>query len=317
MGVAMKEDEDRSPKTNARDAAIQWWVTSRAGFSRQERAEFEAWRAADPAHAAAYADIEQTYAHVKRVRRAGRDRRRAAPPRRMPGAAAAAFAMAAVLAILIAVDPIAIFLRADFLTGTGETRTVTLADGSRVTLGARSALAVRFSPQERRLALLRGEAWFEAAHGVEAPFVVEAAGGTVTALGTSFDVDIIDSGVRVAVGEHAVRVDAEGRTVVVGENEQTKYAAGAPPAPPSPAPRSLAAWRRGNLIFEDRPLGEVLAALGRYRRGLVYCVPAAICARPVTAVLPAADPRQALREIELFLGLRSARLTDYLVLLYE
>jgi transmembrane sensor len=317
MGVAMKEDEDRSPKTNARDAAIRWWVASRAGFSRRERAEFEAWRAADPAHAAAYADIEQTYAQVKRVRRAGRERRRAAPPRRMPGAAAAALALAAVLAILIAIDPIAIFLRADFLTGTGETRTVTLADGSRVTLGPRSALAARFSPQERRLALLRGEAWFEAAHGVEAPFVVEAGGGTVTALGTTFDVDIADSGVRVAVGEHAVRVDADGGTVVVGENEQTKYAAGAPPAPPSPAPRSLAAWRRGSLIFEDRPLGEVLAALGRYRRGLVYCVPASVCARPVTAVLPAADPSQALREIELFLGLRSVRLTDYLVLLHE
>jgi transmembrane sensor len=147
--------------------------------------------------------------------------------------------------------------------------------------------------------------------------VVEAGGGTVTALGTAFDVDIVANGVRVSVGEHAVRVASDGGTVEVAERQQTTYDALSAPAAPAPAPRSLAAWRRGALIFEDRPLGEALAALGRYRRGRIYCVPTAICARPVTAVLPAGDPAQALREIETFLGLRSARVTDYLVFLYE
>jgi transmembrane sensor len=317
MGVAMNEDADRSPAANARDAAIEWWVGSKAGFSRQERAAFETWLAADPANAAAYADIVQTYAHVQRVRRSRRDSGRSRSRRRPAHAAGAALAAAACLALLVASGPLRTILRSDHSTGTGETRTLTLDDGSAVTLDARSAIAVRFDAAKRRVTLLEGEGWFEVAKDPARPFVVEAGGGTVTALGTAFDVDLGASGVRVAVGEHAVRVESNGETVVVAEREQTSYDARSAPAVPSPAPRSLAAWRRGNLIFEDRPLGEVLAALGRYRHGYVYCVTAAICARPVTAVLPAGDPRRALREIELFLGLRSVHVADYLVLLYE
>jgi transmembrane sensor len=312
----MNEDSDRAPEAKARDAAIGWWVTSKAGFSPREKAEFEAWIAADPAHAAAYEDIERTYAHARRVRRARRIR--AAPrPRRVRLAAAAALAAAASLALYLAMDPIAVLLMADHATATGETRIVTLADGSHVTLASRSAISVRFDAGRRRVSLLEGEGWFEVASDPARPFVVEAGGGFVTALGTAFDVDLDGKGVRVAVGEHGVSVASRGETVVVGERQQTIYDAGSPPEAPSPAPRSLAAWRRGSLIFEDRPLGEVLSALGRYRHGLVYCATAALCARPVTAVLSADDPSQALREIERFLDLRSVRLTNYLIVLHE
>lgn len=315
----MKHDRDRSPAQDARAAAIEWWVVSRAGFSREERARFEAWRADDPAHAAAYADIERTYAHVRSVRRARRAQAQAPAKARRRGrlAAGAALAAAASFAIYVAHGPLSVMLRADVATGTGETRVVTLGDGSTVTLDARSAIALRFTEGERRVSLLEGEAWFEVVNDPARPFVVEAAGGTVTDLGTAFDVDIVDGGARVAVGEHSVAVASKGEMVVVEEGRQTSFAAQSPPAPPSPAPRSLAAWRRGSLVFEDRPLGEVLRALGRYRRGFVECATREICARPVTAVLPAADPRQALREIELFLGLRSVHLTEMMVILYE
>ncbi|MBY6239891.1 FecR domain-containing protein [Methylosinus sp. Sm6] len=310
----MIDDSDRSLADEARAAAIEWWVVSRAGFSREERAKFEAWLAADPVHAEAYADIERTYAQVRRVRR---KHVRVAAPRRRRLVAAVALAAAASLALWLALRPISILLRADFATGTGETRMVTLDDGSKVTLDASSAIALRFDAGERRVELLEGEAWFEVAADPARPFVVEAMGGTITALGTAFDVDIVDGGARVSVGQHSVAVASNGETVVVGERQQTSYETQAPPAPPSPAARSLAAWRRGSLIFEDRPLGEALAALGRYRRGRVHCATREICARPVTAVLPADDPRQALREIELFLGLRSVRFTELMVVLYE
>jgi len=322
MGVSMTEDSDPSPTATPREAAIEWWVSSRAGFSREERAEFDAWLAADPANSAAYADIERTYARAKRVRRG---RSRAGRPQAVrPEAAAhsgrraagAALAAAAGLALYFAVDPALLSLRSDFSTGKGEIKTVTLDDGSDVTLDAGSAIAVRFDANRRRVALLRGEAWFAVAKDASRPFVVEAGGGTVAALGTAFEVDIVD-GVRVAVGEHSVRVAGAGGSVVVPEGRQTTFGAQSPPADPVNAPHSLAAWRWGSLIFEDRPLGEVLAALGRYRRGFVYCLSAAVCGRPVTAVFSADDPSRALREIETFLGLRAVRLTDYLIVLYE
>ena len=42
-------------------------------------------------------------------------------------------------------------------------------------------------------------------------------------------------------------------------------------AAPEPSISTRAtAWRRGKLMFENRPLGEVVRALGRYHRGFVY-----------------------------------------------
>jgi transmembrane sensor len=71
------------------------------------------------------------------------------------------------------------------------------------------------------------------------------------------------------------------------------------------------------LIVEDRPLGEVLAALGRYRHGVVYCATSAICGRSVTGVFATSNPLQALREIETSLGLHAIYLTRYLIFLHD
>ena len=80
-------------------------------------------------------------------------------------------------------------LRSDFSTGTGETKSLTLADGSHVELNARSAIALHYDAGQRRVMLLAGEGWFEVSRDPARPFVVEAAGGTATALGTAFGVD--------------------------------------------------------------------------------------------------------------------------------
>ncbi|PWB88421.1 FecR family protein [Methylosinus sporium] len=313
----MKEDIDCSPLSTPRDAAIEWWVGTKAGFSREERAEFEAWLTADPANALAYADIERTYSHVRQVRRARRGELRRRRARGRAILVGAALGAAASLAVYITIDPVLTFLRSDFSTGRGEVKILSLADGSNVTLDAGSAIAIRFGADKRRVALLKGEAWFEVANDAARPFVVEADGGTVTALGTTFGVGMGRGGVQIAVGEHAVRVASNGKTVDVAERQQTTYLAQSPPADPSPAPSSLAAWRRGTLTFQDRPLVDVLTTLDRYRPGFIFCLKAEICARPVTAVFSADSPSQALREIEMFLGLHSVHLTDYLIVLYE
>jgi FecR protein len=66
---------------------------------------------------------------------------------------------------------------------------VTLADGSHVELNSQSAIAIHYDAGQRRVRLLEGEAWFEVSPDPVRPFVVEASGGTVTALGTAFNVD--------------------------------------------------------------------------------------------------------------------------------
>lgn len=307
--------KDHPDASDAHEAAIDWWVHRRAArLTPEEAAKFTAWLAA-PEHRAAFLDVEKMCGELDRLEEApvaarsgGRGGRRLA----LAGLAAA------LLAVWLAPADVFLAWGADHRTAIGETRLVTLEDGSRVHLDARSAIAVHYEGVRRRVALLYGEAWFDVAPAPERPFVVEARGGTVTARGTSFDVAIEAEGVRVAVTEHSVGVASGGSETLVSEGQETVFDGVARAALPTPARLATAtAWRRGKLTFEDRPLRDVLKALGRYRLGAVYCVPASLCGQRVTGVFDAGDPAQALREIEAYLGLEALRLTDYLIVLHE
>jgi transmembrane sensor len=211
-----------------------------------------------------------------------------------------------------------ILWRADFHTGTGETRLVTLEDGSQVQLGARSAIALHYCVAQRRLTLLEGEAWFQAAPNAARPFIVEAAGGAVTAPGTAFDITLENAHVDVTVTEHRVAVSSGGQTVLVAEGQQSSFDAGSPASSPVPADiDSVTAWRRGNLIFVDKPLGEVVTTLGRYHHGYVLIPDPALRKLRVTGRFYATDPLGAISTLEASLGLHAIYLTNYLVFLRE
>lgn len=312
--VIMSEDGDTPESPH--DAAIDWVVRKKeCALSRREQAAFEAWLAADPAHAAAYEDIEQLSADLSELRAPRQAKPARASRRKLQLASAAACAATAAL-LFLSFGDLSAFLLSDYATGTGETRQATLEDGSRVELNAKSAIALHFTPSRRHLILLQGEAWFEAAPNPARPFVVEAAAGTVTALGTSFDIALEKGETRVTVTGHRVMVASGGQETAVAEGQQTAYAAGSPARAPADAAR-LTAWRRGKLIVADEPLGDVLATLGHYRHGLVYCLRPAICARRVSGVFGMDNPLQALSEIETSLGLTAFRLSNYLIVLHE
>jgi transmembrane sensor len=307
----MNDDPTRDDAPDPHDEAVAWWVKRDAGASREEERAFMAWLAADPAHAAAYEQVCALCGEVRALRPAAITRPRARGRRR-----AAAALLAASLAGVASFDQIALFWRADFRTGVGETRTIRLADGSRVTLAGRSALAVDYSDARRGLSLLEGEAYFEAAPDASRPFVVAAAGASVTALGTAFDIALDSAGARVSVAEHAVAVASGGGRARVEQGRQTAFGRDAPPSAPQPVDvDDLSAWRRDRLIFVDRPLAEVVEILARYHRGYVVLADAALRRLRVTGVFDAKDPIGALRAIEASLDLDAVHLTDYLVLL--
>jgi transmembrane sensor len=308
--MTMDEDDD------VHAAAIDWWVREKAGELHGDvGAAFDAWLAANPAHRRAYADIAGMFEEARALRPARRPR----PLGAWAWRTATAGLLAASVALFAFVDDLAILWQADYAAGVGERRTVILADGSRVELDAGSAISVGFEAGRRRVRLLSGEAWFEVASDSARPFVVEAAGGEVTALGTAFDVALAkQNSARVAVGEHAVSVTSGGSRVIVEARQQTSYEADAPARQPaSVAEEAIASWRRGALIIEDQPLSEALATLGRHHHGYIFCLRASTCARRVSGVFSTAEPLGALREIEYFLGLHSVHLTDHLILLTD
>ena len=229
-----------------------------------------------------------------------------------------AAAIAGAIALFFCYDDLSVYLRSDYSTGAGETKLVTLVDGSHVELDTKSAIAVHFSAGQRGLSLLEGEAWFEVAPDPARPFIVEAAGGTVTALGTAFDVAVEKAWAHVMVSQHRVAVESGGSSVIVEEGQQSAFARGAVAQPPEAVNIEHAtAWRRGKLIVRNRPLGEVVEALGRYHHGYVYIVNSELRARPVTGVFQADDPLAALDEIETSLGVHAAYLSNYLIILYD
>ena len=220
----------------------------------------------------------------------------------------------------------------NYATGTGQQRTVHLADGSTIELNSRSRVRVLFSERERDVELLEGQALFRVAKDAARPFLVESAGTRVRAVGTQFDVYRKASGTQVTVVEGRVAVFASGppRERGVGEisvsaaarsaKEQRLAARGTDGSSPDeasavlvstgeqvtvinhevPKPRradlrAATAWTQRKLVFEETSLAEVVQEFNRYNtRKLVVSDPALMDLR-VTGVFSSVDPASLLR----------------------
>lgn len=167
-----------------------------------------------------------------------------------------------------------------YSTQIAQIREVPLADGSNVTLGARSALDVEFTSSERTVRLASGEAFFSVTRDAARPFVVLAGGTRIRVVGTKFNVRFDGNRVRVSVLEGVVEVmHSDGRAERIGGGAPLEssitLAAGQQVVTHSSqgqAPTELhgvqpGAWREGRLDYQDTPLSEIVADANRYRTG--------------------------------------------------
>ena len=315
----MSDGPQSSMPADVHEIATVWWVKRDAGpLLPTEAAIFEAWLAENPAHRAAFEEVCALCSEVRTLRpeRSGAAKPRTAGRNRL--AVLTGLAAAATGVLVLSFDSLSVLWRADFHTGTGETKIVELEDGSHVELAPDSALTVDYRGPQRKLALLEGEAWFEAVPNPARPFVVAAGGGMVTALGTAFDIALEDHSATVTVAKHRVAVTSRGQTEVLSEGQQIHFGANMPAtAPVFVDPGDATAWRRGKLIFVNQPLAEVVRILSRYHPGYVFIPSASVRALRVTGVFDARDPLGSLDSMEASLAIHAFFLTDYLVVLYE
>ncbi|WP_245304243.1 FecR family protein [Hoeflea olei] len=321
------------------------WVIRLGGepLSARERAEFDRWRAQSPAHARAFAFASATWSDLAELRHdPGALARDVAPagrwPRRAPAGGGRAWLRAGIVSLALALglvpvagltafwygDPM-VMLAADYRTGPGERRNISLPDGSTMELSSASAATLHFSASERRVELLQGAAYFTAAPlgtGETRPFVVAGADGTATALGTQFLVDRSSDAVVVTVAEHEVRValagtDNDARSVVLSPGQSVRYTSGAGlDAVREADVEQASAWRRGRIVFDQVPLSDVVAELNRYRRGRIVITDAALADRKVSGVFETADLDRALETIARELHARTASVPPLVTLLY-
>ncbi|MCD9030991.1 FecR domain-containing protein [Luteimonas sp. Y-2-2-4F] len=266
--------------------------------SAQEHEAFEDWLAADARNPAAYADAERLFAMSAELRRdpqlaaqARNARRRADGGRRRswPFAMAAAVALAGVIGYRV------LFVGADapqhLQTAIGERRESVLADGSRLTLDADTAVDVAYARRERALTLVRGRVQIEAASDADRPMIVHAANGSVRVVGTTFQVQHLGGRVEVGLLHGAVAVTTgRGRRETLAEGQQLSYGRDGDIGPVRPLSSSEAqAWTRGLLAFSDKPLDTIVQEANRYSATRIRLADPALGSIPVSGAFQAGD----------------------------
>ncbi|HBR99153.1 MAG TPA: hypothetical protein DD979_17505 [Gammaproteobacteria bacterium] len=164
---------------------------------------------------------------------------------------------------------------ARYATAIGEVRDVALPDGSRLTLGAASAVAIDFSADTRRAQLDAGEVFFDVVSEASRAFMVRAGDMDATVVGTQFDVRLSDDSVRVAVAEGEVRVAyplvlTSGvkdlrieRRLSAGKQVLASTQEGLQPVEPANV-TAIGAWRDDKLLYDGAPLTELIEDANRY-----------------------------------------------------
>jgi transmembrane sensor len=170
-----------------------------------------------------------------------------------------------------------------YVTGPGQQRLVSLADGSQITLGGASELRVRLSSHLRTIDLDRGEALFNVVHDPQRPFVVHAGTGTITDVGTEFLVrrySRYSNRIQIWVTRGEVQVapvhgltlstpsllsSVSWRSVRLASGEQMSYSdrGKATPVKHSDSHPAME-LTDGTFIYHGRPLGEVIEDVQRY-----------------------------------------------------
>jgi transmembrane sensor len=149
-----------------------------------------------------------------------------------------------------------------YITANGQRATVTLPDGSVVTLnvGSQLELPAAFHRRERTVRL-SGEAFFTVTHNTGAPFTVLAGPAVTRVLGTSFVVRhyTTDTVARVMVRDGKVAV---GSTVLTAMQEAVATAHGV--SGPQLSDLSRMSFTSGVLTLTDMRLPEAIVELNRW-----------------------------------------------------
>jgi transmembrane sensor len=191
----------------------------------------------------------------------------------------------------------------DHRTATGEVRSMTLPDGTLLTLSSATAIDLRYTGQERLIVLRAGEVLVNSAPDQTSPYrplLVRSSQGTVQALGTRFTVRQDEHASRVEVFEGAVEIRPmhNGKaTLRLHAGQGTRFTAEGV-REPAAVQESAASWTRGVLVADAMRLDDFTAELSRYRPGVLRCDPA-VAALRVTGVFSLQDTDRALHNLTL------------------
>jgi len=285
------------------EAAV-WVVRHRDGaISTAEQHDFDEWVRADSRHLGAFVRLNAVQVDMQRF--AALSAGKQVMPGSDPEASLAPrlsrrWAIAAGIASLAAGSGAWLAWRSrgeSYVSGVGELRQVSLADGSSMSLNTDTEARVQLSDVAREVRLTRGEAHFEVAKDPARPFVVRSGDLTVTAIGTAFSVRADRGRVDVTVTEGVVELAQVDSIAAaphrrVSANQRAIVTAARPvevrPIEHEEVERRLA-WRGGMVAFNGEPLAEAVAEINRHNRRRIVIDDATLAGRPVIGMFRAND----------------------------
>jgi transmembrane sensor len=326
--------EDSVLNDELRETATAWFVRVRSDAATAgDWNALTVWLETSPAHVESFAAVELLSAEIDdsagailealgprviqppathHVGRRRGERRRPAPARRTATPAWGRGAVAAAAVGLSAAVGFAGWKVSEgpletYSTRPGETRSITLADGSHIRLDAASTMSVRLGLFGRRVRLGDAEATFDVAKDARRPFEIAVGDQRVRVIGTEFNIRNYDGLTEVTVRRGVVAVlpaagDDEPLAKltkgtafehVVGTNSFTTRRV---------APDDAFAWTQGRLICQDRPLSEIVRYLNR-RYGTPIRLSPGLEERRFSGVLELGDEKDVVRRLAAYLSL--------------
>lgn len=311
-----------------------WLRRINSGDVRERDAEaFRRWLHSSPAHHSAFSAARQHWTQIKHAaggvlcgnaQAAALHQQALRGPnlgrRAFLGAAASAAALGGVALLYPQLERFSSPAEwgADFRTATGEQRVVALAERVEVTLNTQTRIRRQSTGDTRSgiaaIDLLEGEAAIDLNAGGK-PFSVLAGVGRSVAESGRFEVRHLDGKVCVSCIEGAVRIEHPAGSRLLGANQQLVYDRHALGGAAGIEATTVSAWRRGELVFRQTPLGRALGEIDRYRPGRIVLLNAKVRDQPVSGSFDVALLDLALAQLERTFALSAHALPGGLYLL--
>jgi transmembrane sensor len=264
--------------------ALDWIVRLKAGEAvRADIDALQQWRQRSGAHEEAFRTAARVFRHAAEASAELSDELAAPDVARVsrapPGALSRRVVLGGALATmsagyLIVRPPLALWpslteLQADYRTGKGEQRKISVASDLSLELNTQTSIAMRPVPDETRVELISGEASVTASRLALKPFVMLAGDGRIVATDADFNARCLNGAVSVTCLNGAVDVARGSDVVRLHKAEQVSYSPAGIEASRAVDPDQVAAWQTGLLIFRDQPLESVVDEVNRYRSGKI------------------------------------------------
>lgn len=300
-------NDNRSLSVAIDEQAALWFSRSQVRrLTDEEQQQLDAWLQRSASHAEAYQQMQQVWGDCALIPRpVGTSQPEQCVSRWRPLRSCAA-GIFFLFSLLLPMSQLPVLLTNDInLQTTQYSREIVLSDGSRVHLNRHSQVRVHYAKDNRQLWLVQGEIYLQVAANKTRPFFVYAGESQVRVVGTAFDVRYDAGEIAVAVKQGIVAMTGRPNMVAV-----ILHAGDSARLVPEKknlllsqrAIAEIGEWRGGQLLFRNRPLGELVTELRRYRQGNIELTDTRLAQLPVSGSLDLNNPDEFLDSLPLLLA---------------